>query len=46
MVKNSTIFKDGDVLINDRGFFDRELINFLKNERGVDTYVPLRKSLN
>lgn len=45
MVKNSTIFKDGDVLINDRGFFDRELINFLKNERGVDTYVPLRKSL-
>lgn len=45
MVMNSKVFKDGDILINDRGFLDRELINHLKNKRGVDTYVPLKTNM-
>ena len=45
MVKTTNCFNHGDILINDRGFLSRELINFLKTERGVDTYVPLRKNM-
>lgn len=45
MVKNSPVFKPGDILINDKGFIDRNLINYLKKERGVDTYVPLRANM-
>lgn len=45
MLKTTKIFNRGDILINDRGFLSRELINFLKTERGVDTYVPLRKNM-
>lgn len=45
MIMNTKIFKEGDCLIEDRGFLDRELINFLKNERGVDTYVPLKTNM-
>lgn len=45
MIMNSKVFKKGDILINDRGFLNRELINFLKNERGVDTYVPLKENM-
>lgn len=42
MVMNSKVFKRGDCLINDRGFLDRGIINYLKSEKGVDTYVPLK----
>lgn len=45
MIMNSKFFKNGDILINDRGFLDRELINYMKNERGVDTYVPLKTNM-
>jgi hypothetical protein len=45
MVKKSKMFKPGDILINDRGFLSRELMNYLKRERGVDTYIPLRKNM-
>lgn len=45
MVRTSPMLKPGDILINDRGFISRELINFLKTERKVDTYVPLRKNM-
>ena len=45
MVMNSPVLKPGDILINDRGFIDRDLINYLKLERGVDTYIPLRKDM-
>ena len=41
MLRNTKVFKPGDILIEDRGFLDRELINYLKRERQVDTYVPL-----
>ena len=45
MVLTSPVFKPGDVLINDRGFIDKDLVNYLKLERGVDTYIPLRKDM-
>lgn len=45
MVMNSKVLKAGDILINDRGFISRELINYLKTERGVDTYVPLKSNM-
>ena len=45
MLKTTKCFNRGDILINDRGFLSRELINYLKIERGVDTYVPLRNNM-
>ena len=45
MLKSSKCLKHGDILINDRGFLSRELINYLKLYKGVDTYVPLRHNM-
>lgn len=45
MLKTSKCLKNGDILINDRGFLSRELINYLKLYKGVDTYVPLRHNM-
>lgn len=45
MIKTTNCFNNGDILINDRGFLSRELINYLKTEKGVDTYVPLRNNM-
>ena len=45
MVKTTDCLKWGDKLIIDRGFLSRELINYLKKEKGVDTYIPLRHSM-
>lgn len=45
MLKTSPMLKENDILINDRGFLSRELINYLKTNRKVDTYVPLRKNM-
>lgn len=45
MLKVSPMLKAGDILINDRGFLSRDMINYLKTERKVDTYVPLKKNM-
>lgn len=45
MLKVSPMLKAGDILINDRGFLSRNMINYLKTERKVDTYVPLKKNM-
>ena len=45
MLMNTPCFKEGDILINDRGFLSRKLLNYLKTHRGVDTYVPLRNNM-
>lgn len=45
MVRTTSVLKPGDILINDRGFISRELLNYLKLKRGVDTYIPLRKDM-
>lgn len=45
MVKTSPMLKPGDILINDRGFISRDLMNYLKTERKVDTYIPLKRNM-
>jgi len=45
MILNSKMLKPGDILINDRGFISRDIINQLKTNRGVDTYIPLKKNM-
>ncbi len=45
MIKTSSCLNYGDILINDRGFLSRKLINYLKTEKGVDTYVPLKSNM-
>ncbi len=45
MLKKTTQFKQGDILINDRGFISREILNYLKSKKGVDTYVPVKKNM-
>lgn len=45
MLKNTSCFKENDILINDRGFLSREMTNYLKNERKVDTYLPAKENM-
>ena len=45
MLRTSAVLKHGDILINDRGFIDRDILNYLKTNRGVDTYVPLKANM-
>lgn len=45
MILSSPMLKPGDILINDRGFISRTVMNTLKTERKVDTYVPLKKNM-
>lgn len=46
MLRTTPMLKPGDILINDRGFLSRDLINYLKTHRKVDTYVPLRTNMD
>ena len=46
MLKNTSCFHENDILINDRGFLSREMTNYLKTERKVDTYVPARENMD
>lgn len=41
----SKVLKENDIIINDRGFISRPVINALKNDRKVDTYVPAKKNM-
>jgi hypothetical protein len=46
MVLTSKIPKPGDILIKDRGFISRELLNELKSERGyysTRTWRPMNR---
>jgi hypothetical protein len=45
MLLTSPVLKPGDIIINDRGFLSRELMNRLKREREIDTYIPLKKNM-
>jgi hypothetical protein len=45
MLLTSPTLKPGDIVINDRGFLSREVMNTLKRERQIDTYVPLKKNM-
>ncbi len=45
MLKTSRHLHEGDILIEDRGFLSRKLVNYMKNVKHVDVYVPLRKNM-
>ena len=45
MLKNTPCFHEHDILINDRGFLSREMTNYLKTVRGVDTYLPAKENM-
>ena len=45
MLLSTSVLKPGDILINDRGFLSRDLINQLKSDREIDTYIPLKKNM-
>lgn len=46
MLMTSPMLKENDILIADRGFMSRDVLNYLKQERNVDTYIPARKDMN
>ena len=45
MLKNTPCFHENDILINDRGFLSRDMANYLKAVRRVDTYIPARENM-
>lgn len=45
MLKETSCLKEGDILINDRGFLSREMVNYLKTERNVDSYLPAKENM-
>ena len=45
MLRDTSCFHEGDILINDRGFLSREMTNYLKTVRKVDTYIPARENM-
>lgn len=45
MLKNTPCFQENDILINDRGFLSREMTNYLKTVRKVDTYLPAKENM-
>ena len=45
MLKSCTVFRPGDLLLEDRGLLDGAMISYLKRERGVDVIVPLRHEM-
>ncbi|MFW5981194.1 MAG: transposase [bacterium] len=42
---NSPALHPGDIVIEDRGFISRGVLNYLKIERKVDTYIPVKKNM-
>lgn len=45
MLQSTSCFHENDILINDRGFLSREMMNYLKTVRKVDTYIPARQDM-
>lgn len=46
ILRNTLCFHENDILIMDRGFISREMINYLKSERKVDIYIPVKKGMD
>ena len=46
MLKNTSCFHENDILISDRGFLSREITNYIKTERKVDTCIPARENMD
>lgn len=46
MLYNSPMLKPNDIVIFDRGYIDRDTFNYLKRNRKVDVYVPLKINMD
>lgn len=46
LLMNSKVLREGDCVLMDRGFIDRETIKYLKETRGVDVYIPMKKNMS
>lgn len=46
MLLTTDCFHEGDILIMDRGFLSRTLINQLKMDRKIDVYIPMKKNMD
>jgi len=46
LVRESRVLREGDLLLEDRGFLDGATITHLKRQRGVDVIVPLRRDMS
>ena len=44
-MRESTVLREGDLLLEDRGFLDGATLTHLKGQRGVDVIVPLRRDM-
>lgn len=45
LVRESTVLREGDLLLEDRGFLDGATLTHLKRQRSVDVIVPLRRDM-
>lgn len=45
MLRSTSCYHENDILINDRRFLSREITNYLKTVRKVDTYIPARQDM-
>lgn len=45
MLRQTSCFKEHDILINDKGFLSREMANHLKTKRKVDTFLPAKENM-
>jgi len=45
LLKTSSCLKQHDILINDRQFLSREILNYLKTTKKVDTYLPTKENM-
>ena len=46
LMKVTKVLHEGDILINDRGFISRDIINLVKTTHKTDSYIPLRKNMD
>lgn len=45
LFKTATVLRAGDLLLEDRGFVDGEMLSYLKQQRQVDVIVPLKSTM-
>lgn len=45
MILNSKVLKSGDILIEDRGFISRNILNKLKTDKKVDVFIPAKSNM-
>jgi hypothetical protein len=44
-LETASVLREGDLLLEDRGFIDAETITYLKQQRHIDVIVPLKSTM-